>query len=456
MNTNEATLSTRVKVGLFTLLGLFMIGAITVYVNDKPFWWRKCQLVRINIEDATGLKSKSPVRSLGLEIGYLKTVDLYESHVSLGICVTAPVEILPSTRAFIRAEGFLGDKFVELKPVRYKEQHSWNFDLIPSAHAQEPGNAGAGREIPVGQGSQDMSQVVNKVNDLVSEVSGLATNLKQAIDPEDLRKTMKELNRTLENASKTFSPEGGLNKTAQRSLAKLEDAIEQLRDMLTRVNKGEGSVGMLLNDPSYAEDIREAIKNVNKLLSKVGNVRFIVDVGGEHMGAYDGGRAWFRLGIWPKVDRYYLLGISVDPRGQRTASTTKTTTIAGGTTTTTEQDRVQVESTGILFTGMLGKVFYRRLDLSLGVLNGDGTVSAKFNFGPRDREDAVQLFNEVYSRGGDTGVQDRIGLVWRPWSVLYVKGGMESLGKVDGKIAYFYGAGISFEDEDIKLLFALR
>src|SRR5471030_3147144 len=118
-DTGKATGNTQIKVGVFTLAALALIGGVTVYVNYKPFWWRPCQLVHINVEDATGLKAKSPIRSLGLEIGYLKTIELSETYVSLGICITAPVEVLPSTRAFIRSEGFLGDKFVELKPMKY-------------------------------------------------------------------------------------------------------------------------------------------------------------------------------------------------------------------------------------------------------------------------------------------------------------------------------------------------
>jgi len=119
MNVNDASLSTRFKIGVFTVLGLLLIGAVTVFVNDKPFWWRPCQKVYINIPDATGLKNKSPVRSLGLQIGYLTSVALYKKYVRLGICITAPVKVLKSTRAYIRGEGFLGDKFVELKPVQY-------------------------------------------------------------------------------------------------------------------------------------------------------------------------------------------------------------------------------------------------------------------------------------------------------------------------------------------------
>src|SRR5271156_5065425 len=98
MNPNQASTSTRIRVGLFTVLGLLLIGAASVFVNDEPYWWRPCQLVHISVDDATGLKTKSQVRSLGLDIGYLVSFDLSDSKVDLGICITAPVEILPGTK----------------------------------------------------------------------------------------------------------------------------------------------------------------------------------------------------------------------------------------------------------------------------------------------------------------------------------------------------------------------
>ena len=39
---------------------------------------------------------------------------------------------------------------------------------------------------------------------------------------------------------------------------------------------------------------------------------------------------------------------------------------------------------------------------------------------------------------------------------LYVTGGLESVNRINGSSNYFVGAGVSFDDEDIKILFALR
>ncbi len=481
----------RFRVGVFTLAGLLAIGAVTVFINDKPFWWRACQPVTINIEDATGLKAKSPVRSLGIQVGYLKSINLSETTVALGICLTAPVEVLPSTRAYVRSEGFLGDKFVELKPLRYvgdavTVSRVWDW-LVPAAQAEEtpiaeapaeaapvetgsavvikrpgaPATTGTkrtkrtndgSREIPVGDGSQDMTQLVGRVDGLVQEMTQLTTNLKQALNPEEMRTTMRQLNKTLENASKTLSPEGGINTTAQRVLSKLEDAIEQLRDQMTRVNQGKGSLGMLLNDPVYADEVRESLKNLNKLLGKVNRVRFVVDVGGQTITGYEGGRGAFKLQIWPTETRYYLVGISVDPRGRRTNETITTT--SNGQTSVVETTRV--ESTGLLLTGMLGKVLWKRVDLSIGAYLGDGTARVGVNLGPHESEDKVQAFAHLYTHSGVKGVDMRGELTARPFGVVYGTLGVESMHRVSGKIPWILGGGVSFDDEDIKLLFAFK
>jgi phospholipid/cholesterol/gamma-HCH transport system substrate-binding protein len=507
-------------VGLFTLAGLAMIAGITIYVNDRPYWWKSCQPVQINVEDATGLKPKSPVRTLGIDIGYLSSVFLADNKVSLGICITADVEVLPSTRAFLKADGILGDKFVELKPVRYvgtvrkpavqpiqnpaphpstpgtghlpientieqisqveisqlehgpkKSHHILNWvgvlldSFVTPAYAQgesrtnadkADGDTNGNREIPVGEGQKDIQQVMNKVNDLVTEVSGLATTLKQAINPEDLKRTMQQLNKTLENASKTLAPEGGLNQTAQRTLAKLEDSIEQLRDQITRVNRGEGSVGMLLNDPSYAEELKEAINNINRMLSKVGGIRFVVDIGAEQVTAVDGGRAWGRLLIWTRPDRYYRVGVSADPRGRRLLTTTTTTTTVNGVSQTATSNVETHDITDFVFNAMVGKIFFGRLDASIGVLHGDGALSLAGYLGPNRYENRIQLGLDVYSRPGGGGLDLRVTAHGIPWPNIYVRAGIEGFRQVNGQIPFLFGAGISFDDEDIRLLFALR
>jgi phospholipid/cholesterol/gamma-HCH transport system substrate-binding protein len=508
MDTSHASNKTKFKVGVFAVFGLILVTGISILVNNRPFWWRPCQLVTISVDDATGLKSKSPVRSLGIDIGYLKSVMLEETRVTLGICLTAPVQIMPETRAYLKAEGFFGDKVVELKPVRYLENGSTGTDqensidpaakslkesplpsqrsmlrrgmdvwewLIPSAEASvrtetriqaasdskssvssRPPGEKRGGQIQVGEGSEDVQHLVNRVDDLVQQMSGLTKNLKTAIDPDELKKTMKQLNHTLENVSKTVAPESGLNQTAQRTLAKLEDGIEQLRDLMTRVNKGEGSVGMLLNDPTYAQEIHQAIKNLNFILNKVNLIRFVPDLGSVYLGGVNGGRGWFHLAIWPRSTRYYLLGISSDSRGRITSTGVSTTVSGGAPVLVTNQ---LTEYYAIAFTAMMGKVFRERWDLSVGLLYGDGALSLKYNFGNANWLDQFQVGTDLYYR---SGFNARVYASVQPFKSVYLRAGWEQVplintGSNSGALGtYFAGAGLTFDDEDIKFLFALK
>jgi hypothetical protein len=109
---------------------------------------------------------------------------------------------------------------------------------------------------------------------------------------------------------------------------------------------------------------------------------------------------------------------------------------------------------------MLGKTFLLgRLDLSAGVLHGDGTVSTLLNLGPTSHIEKFQFRDDLYSLPNDGGIGDRVTFQVHPISYfesLYVKAGMEDFRKVDGKTNYFYGAGLMFDDEDFKFLLSLK
>ena len=543
MNPSEANKATTVRVGLFTLFGLALIGAFTVFVNEKPYWWRKCEPVYISVEDATGLKQKSAILSLGLQVGYLNSVELTETRVKIGVCITAPIEILPDTRAYIRGEGFLGDKFVELKPVRYvgnvevgprgipalppvivpspaasattsvntssssrrparaslinqemaahpdpikaleskpveiekekspvdtseldHDQQSYRINstmfrvlnfLIPSANAADASNA---KEVQVGTSNRDMDKLIEQSNKLMIEMTDLTRNLKEGLQPKELRETIQQLNKTLQSAGKALSPEGGLNSTARRALEKLESAFDAMKQQMERINRGEGSVGRLLNDPVYADEALKAMKNLNKLLNKAADITLMVSLGAEQLPAYDGGRGYFQLKVYPNPSRYYLIGITIDPRGRRTVLNTTTTTNGQNTSVSSEQ----VEEGGLLLTGMLGKIFWNRFDISAGALHGDGAVSIAFHLGPAGYERMFTVRNDLYVRGQGVGLNDREGVTIQPFlhndmlSALYITSGLESFRKFNGKTVAFFGGGITFSDDDIKLLFAFK
>jgi phospholipid/cholesterol/gamma-HCH transport system substrate-binding protein len=466
INPNEASNKIKWRVGLFTLGGILFMGILSIYINNRPYWWKPCDLIQVTIEDATGLKKKAPVKTLGMDIGYIADIGLVPGGVKVNLCITAPVETTPETKAYVRGEGFLGDKFLELKPVKYTGTHQMDNGAnlikklfwIDSAYAADAQAAPKkGKQVEMGEKSADMQEMMTQLNSVMGEVKGITSSLKESINPEEIRGTIKQLNRTLEEASKTFSPQGGLTQTAQRTLIKLEDTIEQFRDQLTRINQGQGSLGMVLNDPSYAEELKKAILNVNKLLGRASDMRLSVKLGINELAAYTATRGEFQVAIWPRPGRYYLLGLASDPRGSVSQETT-TTTVSGSSPITVQTSKIN--QGGFAITGMIGTVFAHRFDIAVGILHGDGAASIGVNLGPDSNLEMFQLRNELYfrpqtSNGSWTAQPDgRSYLLIQPFSIVYFTGGIEGYRKVNGKLSASYGAGLRFDDEDIKLLFS--
>src|SRR5690606_37569688 len=99
---------------------------------------------------------------------------------------------------------------------------------------------------------------------------------------------------------------------------------------------------------------------------------------------------------------------------------------------------------------------YNRLDVAIGALYGDGAVSLGVRLGPTGDEERFVIRNDVYVRNSATPVNDRISITAYPFKNVYLRAGLEAFSTHNGKLPFLVGAGISFDDEDIKLLFALR
>jgi len=117
------------------------------------------------------------------------------------------------------------------------------------------------------------------------------------------------------------------------------------------------------------------------------------------------------------------------------------------------------EYAAINFTAMMGKVFHDRWDVSVGLLYGDGALSLKYNLGGQEWLDQFQVGADLYAR---FGVNARVYANFQPFKSVYLRGGLEqirliSTGTVTSQSGtYFVGAGLTFDDEDIKFLFALK
>ncbi len=495
------------RIGIFTAVGIFGIVAFSIYVNDHPYWYRRCNEVKIHVDDATGLRRKSPVKTLGLEIGYINSVDLDGDRVMVKVCVTGPVKLNSETRAYIRSSGFLGDKFLELKPVdkigttaegrntqpsssqsnpasenpahlqgtQEPEAEEPRVDssatspalrvdmsgaptlvkgailalswLIPEAHAEEK-TLSASREA-------ELQDTMKKVGKLIDQLTLMVGDLREVTQQKDFKETIVNLNASMKHLQQLLRPDGRVMKNVDAAMESMRNTMANAEAVMNKIKEGEGTIGKFINDPSLYDDIRAAIQGVNLLLGKAGLLRTYVDIGGWKIDAYNGTKGFFRLTIAPNPTRYYLLGITNDPRG-RDRKTTTTTSVNGGTPTTVVENKN--EEKGLAITAMFGKHF-GPLDLSIGLKEDYGTVGINVWF---DAAKRYGILSDIYSKGNDKGgVTARIYARATIYSALYAVGGIDQLQTYTdsngrSRKPWFVGLGVYFDDDDLKYLLAFK
>lgn len=519
-----------IRIGFFSLIGITIVVGFSFYVNDRPYWYKPCRSVDIFVSDATGLRRKSPVKSLGLEIGYINEVQLEGEKVLLKVCITAPVRLRPNTKASVKTVGFLGDKILELKPVEMirssffdpgseKEINSeikLSQSAIDSRDVGEDFNRQMQREFPQDQVEQEIdlgdqataqkevadqphqpsgrsepglflkmfkalhdfifpsanannrktltaddeagiADLISKGEKLVDQLNYLVKDVRKVTSQEDFQSIIKNMNRAVKNFERLVSPESVSVQKLNSAVDHLKSSLMQAEEIMSKVNRGHGTLGKLINDPSLYDEARGAIRSVNLLLGKAGVLKTYVDLRAVNVKAYDDGyRGTVLVRIEPNPTRYYLIGVGNDPRGKIKTRRTEFRDEDGNLINA--ENRKDIEVDAFLVTAMFGKYLWG-FDLRVGVIDNSGGLGIGYWF---DKERRYGIHGEFFRRTQEDRIQTRVYGIAHIYKGIYAIAGTDEFKKSEvtqftkDQVPWFIGAGITFNDEDLKYLLAFR
>ena len=102
------------EVMIWLLVILLSVGAIRFYSIKKQ---NELKTYQIFMQDIDGLIEGSPVRMMGVPIGYIKTINIVQDHVYVKFVLTNKSILLPKgVIATVEFNGMAGSKSLELYP----------------------------------------------------------------------------------------------------------------------------------------------------------------------------------------------------------------------------------------------------------------------------------------------------------------------------------------------------
>ncbi len=206
--------STEQKVGLFFLASLLVLGVLIELVEDwQPF--EKQYPYRAYFQSAVGLKVGDPVRVAGVDAGKIRKIAIEDSRVRVDFYINGANMLREDSLAEIRQTNLLGGVFLGLD---------------------------------FGSPSRPALPVDSEVR------TREGTNIDQLISNID------------RNQDRVLRPLGDLVEESREPLA---EAIQRLEKIVVKIDEGQGTIGLLVNDPGLYERVSTLSTRLDNLLAQL-------------------------------------------------------------------------------------------------------------------------------------------------------------------------------------------
>ena len=120
-----SNLTTEIRVGLFTIVGISVLITTGIILGGNPFTRKKQHFYAV-LHNANGIAKRTQVRTSGIEVGAVTSVKIVGSDAQIDFDVNNDVEIPKDSVIEIKSRGILGDVYIEIQRniAEHKMMHS--------------------------------------------------------------------------------------------------------------------------------------------------------------------------------------------------------------------------------------------------------------------------------------------------------------------------------------------
>jgi len=530
---------TPLRVGIVVALAVAAFG-FGLYLIGSDFGAQRTYQVYAVFDDATGLGVRSRVQIAGIPIGQVDRVDLDQQLSKAKVWLRVRRQFVLHRNATItkRSESILGDFLLDVGPgspdqpalhdgdeIRIVIRQPSMNDVFQSLNkiAGDIGDiTGNLRKVLGGTEGEDnlrtlvsrllrisegIERIVNqsgaKLDATLANFQSFSGDLAHLSETESgdivaILQNTRDATREARDILKTIGQVVGSNqqqgefkdtvKSLKTNLAKLDASLTNVQEITDKINKGQGTVGHLINDDKLARNLDKASTQLTNLLGTPDQLKIEVNERSELMiGSPAGGKLdpnvpnvlsvardtaynpwtknYFGLRIIPRPDKWYGFDIVDDPRGYTRRVRTVNNASCGATTCfpnyPTAIDTITTERV-LKFSVYIAKR-YGPISGRFGILENTGGAGIKLHLA----NDSLTLSADAWEFANPLKDRPRLKLYadYRFLNHLLLTFGVddvlnrplvdpEQTTRIVSGRDYFIGAGVFFNDDDIKMLIA--
>jgi phospholipid/cholesterol/gamma-HCH transport system substrate-binding protein len=225
MNTAQQT----ARVGLFFLLGVALVWVTFETLSDGKLFEEHTHTLIAGFDDLRQLKTGDEVRLAGVKVGSVQKTRLAGRRAEAVLQIDPKVQIANDATASIVMAGLIGGNYIAIT-------------------MGTPGS-------PIlADGAEIKTEVSPDLNTIMAEIGGLG----------------KQLQDSLGSFSKAFNGDGKdgggiiqkLDKLVTENTVRVNDTMTNLQEITGKINRGEGTLGKLVNDPKLHDELLATVEEI--------------------------------------------------------------------------------------------------------------------------------------------------------------------------------------------------
>jgi len=337
------------RIGIFVGATILALAVFIFIVGDMSLLFKKPGYsLSANFETAAGLDKRAAVRMAGVPIGFVKNIRLVRRQARVELAIYHGVEIPKDSRVTSAALGLLGDKYIEIIPGESASncQPGDTLTALPAAGLDQVGTLllSLGDEVrEAGKALREMLSPGTKanLNQVLANLSSFSSELKDFMgrNQGEIGQAVRSAGQTFRNLDKKAEDVAAglkdtlhlLNTMAAENrdnvklnlekikglIGKMEETLKLLNGSLEKINRGEGTLGKLVQETGLYSKAEETLDEVRKTAKPVSSFRSYLDFQADYYGTSDLVRSSFMLGFWFNPRVFLETGIVRNPWEQK-------------------------------------------------------------------------------------------------------------------------------------------
>lgn len=527
---------TPLRVGLVVAAAAVAFG-LALYFIGGSIGRDRTYSVYAMFEDATGLGVRSRVQIAGIPVGQVDRIELDQATARAKVWLKIKQEYPLHRNATItkRSESILGDFLLDLTPGTPNQPLLKDGDEIRNVIRQPgmgevfnqlskiAGDIGAVTEnmrkiLGGDEGENNLRAIVANLTNITEGLQGIISRSQSRVDAIlgnvqsftgnlrdigaggqqdmlDILRNTRDATAEARDILKTIGTAVGSQDTGElkrsvgsvrSSMEKLDASLANVREITDKINKGEGTIGRLINDDKLAKNLEKASGSLNDLFGQLSTLKVEIEYRNEFLAgcvsfvhcpppvttvntlqdfSYNPWtKSYFSIRIIPKPDKWYGFELVDDPRGLVRRVQVQNTFLPPtppGDNPFFPANYLQITTERQLkFSAYLAKR-YGPISGRFGILENTGGFGAKLHF----LNDSLIFSVDAFDFANPLKLHPRVKAYvdYRFLDHLIITAGGDDLmnprqldTQVPTRIAsgkdFFVGAGFYFTDDDIKLL----